>query len=168
MKHLFNRFFNWYEKYTEHHVLIATALFFTQLMHLTWLALFVIAGRLTGNPIWEPSAGWETLLVIFDYFEIPALLATSALYISLIRKNEQVKRAVRYLVFLNLQWLHIFWITDEFVVDSITGAAASGTILPVWLAWIAIMIDYLEVPVIIDTTKQSIKILKKKYKVRRG
>lgn len=162
MKSLFNRFFDWYEKYTEHHVVIATALFFTQIMHLTWLALFVIADRLIGRPLWEPSQGWETLIIIFDYFEIPALIATSMLYINLIRKNEQVKKAIRYLVFINLQWLHIFWITDEFVVDSFTGAAAHATILPLWLAWIAILIDYLEVPVIIDTTKQSIKILRKK------
>lgn len=32
--------------------------------------------------------------------------------------------------------------------------------LPVWLAWIAIFIDYLELPVIYDTIKEFIKALK--------
>jgi len=158
-----NKFFDWYEKYTEQNVLITTVLFMTQFAHLTWMALFVIAGRLSGHPLWEPNSFWKSALIIFDYFEIPALLASSLLYISMIRKNENTKMATRYLVFLNLQWLHLFWITDEFVVGRFTGATARTTVLPVWLAWIAILIDFLEVPVMIDTTRRSIKILRAKF-----
>jgi hypothetical protein len=142
-------------------VLIATALFLTQAAHLIWLGLFVIAERLSGQPIWTPNDLAETWLIIFDYFEIPALIATSLLYISMIRKNEHVRRATLYLIFLNLQYLHIFWITDEFVADSFSGAM-HHTILPAWLAWIAILIDYLELPVMYDTAKRSIKILRSK------
>ena len=161
MKQYFKKFFDWYEKYTEQNVLIATALFFTQIAHLVWLGLFVIAGRLTGEPLWEPSEFWQTLLIIFDYFEIPALIAATLLYASLIRQGQNVRKAWLYILFVNLQYLHIFWITDEFIVGVFTGAA-SGTILPAWLAWIAILVDYRELPVIVDTTRRSLKILKSK------
>lgn len=162
-KNYLKRFFAWYEKYTEQNVLVATALFFTQIAHLIWLALFVIAIRLTGEPVWEPSTFWEALLIIFDYFEIPALLAATLLYGGMISQGKQVRRAWLYILFVNLQYLHIFWITDEFVVDTFTGAEARATILPAWLAWAAILVDYLEVPVIIDTTRRSIRILKNKF-----
>lgn len=166
MKKYLQRFFDWYEKYTEHNVLIATALFFTQAAHLTWLALFVIAGRLTGQPLWTPSDAGETLLVVFDYFEIPALIASTILYASLIRKGEQVRKAWLYIIFINIQYLHIFWITDEFVVDAFSGEGDRATILPPMVAWVAIMIDYLEVPVMIDTARRSIKIINKRLTSR--
>lgn len=160
MRQFFARFFGWYERYTEQNTLIATTLFFTQILHLTWLALFVIAIRLTGDPIWEPSNFWETLIILFDYVEIPAIIAVSLLYVNQLRKNESARRALLYLLFLNSQWLHIFWITDEFVIDKFTGAVEYATILPVWLAWIAIVIDYLEVPVMYDTARRSLKIIR--------
>ena len=56
-----------------------------------------------------------------------------------------------YLAFLNSQWLHIFWITDEFVVSTNEDMA---TALPAWLAYVAILIDYLELPVIYDTFRK--------------
>lgn len=164
MKKAFEKFFDWYEKYTDQNTVVAAALFVTQILHLVWLTLFVIAGRLTGEPIWEPSSFWETLLILFDYFEIPAIIATTLLYISKLRRNENVKKAVRNLVFINSQWLHIFWITDEFVIDKLTGAAEYATILPFWLAWLAIVIDYLELPVIYDTAKESILIIKRRIR----
>lgn len=162
LKTLLKKFFGWYEKYTEQNVLVATALFFTQIAHLIWLALFVIALRLTGEPIWEPSSFWEAALIIFDYFEIPALLAATLLYGGMVSRGEQTRRAWLYILFVNLQYLHIFWITDEFVIDTFTGADVHATVLPAWLAWLAILVDYLEVPVIVDTIRRSIKILKSK------
>lgn len=162
MKRVFERFFTWYEKYTEQNTLIATALFTTQVIHLIWLSLFVIAGRLTGQPLWDPTGFWQAVLVLVDYVEIPALIATSLLYISLLRQNQEVKKSIWYLVLVNSQWLHIFWITDEFVVEIFTSSGQYATILPAWLAWIAILIDYLELPVIYDTIKRSVKILASK------
>jgi hypothetical protein len=162
MRKAFTKFFAWYEKYTEQNTLIAASLFVTQILHLVWLALFVIAGRLTGEPLWEPSDFWESLLIFFDYFEIPAIIATTLFYLNKLRKNENFKKSLRNLVFINTQWLHIFWITDEFVIDKFTGASQYSTILPVWLAWVAIMIDYLELPVIYDTAKESLKIVRKR------
>lgn len=163
---MFKKFFDWYEKYTEHNVIIAATLFLTQILHLLWLALFVIAIRLTGEAIWEPTSGWQTLLIILDYFEIPALIAASLLYVTMLQKRENTRRAIWYLIFLNTQWLHIFWITDEFVIDSFTGEAIHATILPSLIAWAAILVDYLEVPIMVDTSRRSIKIIKKKLAKR--
>lgn len=53
-----------------------------------------------------------------------------------------------FLTMLALQVLHIFWITDEVIYESLVGQAAIG--LPVALSWIAILIDYLEIPVMAD------------------
>lgn len=164
MKKLLANFFEWYEKYTEQNTIIAAALFTTQLLHLLWLTLFVVADRLTGQPVWVPSSFWESLIIIFDYFEIPAIIAVSVFYINKLRKSEKAKKAIRNLLFINSQWLHIFWITDEFVIDKFTGAAQYATILPLWLAWVAILIDYLELPVIYDTGKESVKIIKKRLR----
>lgn len=147
----------------EQNTLIAAVLFLTQIMHLVWLALFVIALRLNGRPIWEPSSIWETLLIIFDYFEIPALLSATVLYIGFLARGENTNRAILFLIFINLQYLHIFWITDEFVIDKFTSAEIHSTILPAIIAWLAILVDYLEIPVMIDTFKRSAKILKSKF-----
>ena len=60
-------------------------------------------------------------------------------------------------MFLNSQWLHIFWITDEFVVES---NESQATVLPAWLAYAAILIDYLELPVIADTVRKTVVALR--------
>jgi hypothetical protein len=47
----------------------------------------------------------------------------------------------------------MFWITDQVVVDTFAGHSLFGA----WnglLAWVAILIDYLEVPVIVDTLRK--------------
>jgi hypothetical protein len=54
-------------------------------------------------------------------------------------------------IFLSLlvtQVVHIFWITDEVVYESFFGSDL--VILPIYLSWTAILIDYLEIPVMID------------------
>ena len=63
-----------------------------------------------------------------------------------------------YLFLLNTQWLHLFLITDEVVVAAFT----SHTLIyiPAWLAWIAILIDYTEVPVMFDTARRFFMALK--------
>lgn len=167
MKQFLSKFFDWYQKYTEQNTIIVAALFITQILHLTWLALYVIAIRLTGHPLWDPTGFWQTMLVFFDWLEIPALIATTIFYINKLRQNEDTKKAIRNLIFVNSQYLHIFWITDEFVIDKFTGATVHATILPGWLAWIAILIDYLELPVIYDTAKQSLKIIRRRLNLLR-
>ena len=86
-----------------------------------------------------------------DYTEIPALIAVSLVYVNELRRGFAWKPLL-FLLFLNSQWLHIFWITDEYVAAELGGG--SGASLPGWLAWVAILIDYLELPVIYDTLKR--------------
>ena len=86
--------------------------------------------------------------MLVDYTEIPAIFTMTLVYVDAWRKGAKVN-AFLMLALLHSQWLHIFWITDEFVVNVFSGEGQ--TILPAWLAWAAILIDYLEVPVVFDT-----------------
>lgn len=115
---------------------LSAALFFTQIVHLIWMSTYVIPIQLGGSPIWSPP---EAPLALADYLELPAIISTSVLYIR--------HRNWRMLFLVNVQLFHIFWITDEFVLNR-------GTLVPV-LAWIAIFIDYLELPVIFDTIRRA-------------
>jgi hypothetical protein len=137
---------------------LTTLLFFLQVIHLYWLGTHVVLHRMFGWNIWNPSALFQYLIILVDYTEVPALISTSVLYLYELQKKFSWK-AVAFLVMLNSQWLHLFWITDEFVVNQFAGRP--DTILPVWLAWVAILIDYLELPVIIDTFIKSGHALKK-------
>jgi len=144
-------FFDWYERHYRLNVTIAGALFALQLVHLAWLTLDPVAARATGEPIYDLDGPARWLIVLVDYTEIPALLSVSLVYVNELRRRFSWG-SVAYLAFLNSQWLHLFWITDEFVVSS----SAEGTSLPGWVAWIAIVIDYLELPVIVDTLRKLV------------
>jgi len=156
MSGIVQKFFAWYERHYTLNVVVALTLFLWQLVHLYWLGADVIAERLTGVSYFNVTPLWQYLLIVVDYTEIPAIVATSLLYINELRRGK-AWRPILLLILLNSQWLHLFWITDEFVVNSFAGA---GTILPVWLAWAAILIDYLEVPVILDIVLRFVKALK--------
>lgn len=164
MNSVLKQFFDWYERHKKFHTVVTALLFLTQLVHLYWLGFHVIALRLGGEALFNPSPFWESIIIIVDYFEIPAIISASFLYINDLRLGFQWK-PVLLLLFLNSQWLHLFWITDEFVQARFTGDAAV-TLLPVWLAWTAILIDYLELPVIFDTIKRSIIIMKQRLTSR--
>ena len=56
---------------------------------------------------------------------------------------------------LLVQVIHIFWITDNVVY--IVFFKSSFVEIPFILAWIAILIDYLELPVIADLFYKVIK-----------
>jgi hypothetical protein len=117
---------------------LSAALFLTQLIHLTWMSTYVVPIRLWGTSLWSPPS---TPLALADYLELPAIVATSLLYIR--------TRNWKMLVLVNLQLFHLFWITDEFVLER-------GSLNPL-LAWVAITIDYLELPVIFDTLGRAIR-----------
>ena len=151
MKGIWQSFWNWYERHYALNVGISAFLFMLQLAHLYWLTTDVVAARLFGSSFFNPGPIFETFILIVDYTEIPAIITTSLVYINGLRKQLNAKDAL-YLLFLNSQWLHIFWITDEFVVERIGGGSIAA--VPVWLAWVAIGIDYLELPVIYDTIKK--------------
>ncbi|MBA2521454.1 MAG: hypothetical protein H0V24_17505 [Chloroflexia bacterium] len=151
MRPFITRFFAWYERNYALNIGIAAFLFLLQLVHLYWLTTDVVAMRLTGESWFSPSGPLRWFILIVDYTEIPALFSVSLVYINELRKGWNWKSAL-FLLFLNSQWLHIFWITDEFVVAELGGGA--GGALPVALAWVAIAIDYLELPVIYDTMRK--------------
>ena len=121
----------------------------------------MVANRLFGVSLFNPPLFWEFIIIVVDYTEIPALITTSLVYINAQRQKANIKNFI-YLLFINIQFLHIFWITDEYVVETLTGVDG-GTVLPVWLAWIAIFIDYLELPVIFETLKKAFTVLKQKF-----
>ena len=152
MRDLWSQFFDWYERNYTINVAVAASLFVLQLVHLYWLTTDVVFLRLFDESLFNPDGVFYALILLVDYTEIPALIGVSLIYINELRKGFSWKPLL-FLFFLNSQWLHIFWITDEFVVNEFAGAAA-GSSLPVWLAWVAILIDYLELPVIYDTMKK--------------
>ena len=145
-------FWRWYERHHTLNVAIAAALFALQLVHLVWLTGEPLAERVFGEPLFHLEAPLRWLIILVDYTEIPALISVSLIYINDLRKQGASLKPILYLLFLNSQLLHIFWITDEFVVSSGAGATSS---LPVWLAYVAILIDYLELPVIYDTIRRA-------------
>ncbi len=160
MRRLWDTFWNWYDKHLTLNITISAGLFVLQLVHLTWLGLHVIAFKLIGQSLWDPNLFWQNIIILVDYTEIPVIFSVSLIYINEIRKNGFKIKPVFYITTLYIQLIHILWITDEFVLTTFTG---EGPIvpLPAWLAWIAILIDYLELPVIIETMKKLIYIIKK-------
>ena len=151
-------FWRWYERHYVVNVAVAAGLFSLQIVHLVWLTGQPLAERLLGEPLFDLSGPLSWLIILVDYTEIPALISVSLVYVNQLRVEGWSTKPVLYLVFLNTQWLHIFWITDEFVVTSGSGQA---TALPAWLAWIALLIDYLELPVIYDTVKRLVVSLRR-------
>lgn len=147
---MWHRFLTWYEKHRRVHVGISAALFTTQIVHLIWLTGNAVAPRLFDFQFFSVDGMAQILIAVVDYFEIPAIVSTSLLYILDFRKGFAWKPLLM-LFFINSQWLHLLWITDEVVVATLTNAAQTW---PVWLAWLAILIDYLELPVIYDTLRQ--------------
>jgi len=149
---MWTRFWAWYERHYTLNIAIAAFLFVLQLLHLYWLGADVIAQRALDRSFWDPSDAVEWALFAVDYTEIPVLVSVSLVYLNELRKTF-AWQPLMFLLFLNTQWLHIFWITDEFVVNKFSGQEAASS-LPGALAWVAILIDYLEVPVIVDTLRR--------------
>lgn len=160
LRNVWTGFFEWYERHYLLNVTVAAGLFLLQLIHLYWLTTDVVFQRLFGDSLFSPDGVLYYLILFVDYTEIPALLGVSLIYLNELRKGFSWKPLL-FLLFLNSQWLHIFWITDEFVVNEFTGETAA-TSLPAWLAWIAIMIDYLELPVIYDTVRKFLAALRER------
>lgn len=145
------RFWGWYQRNYLAVLVITTTVFLLQLFHLYWLLTDVVLPKATGKNYYAFSPFGTGISLLADYLEIPTLLSASLLYISALRKQFSVRNLL-FLIMLNTQWAHILWITDEVVVDTFTQHS-----LLTWnatVAWIAILIDYLEVPVIVDTLRR--------------
>ena len=96
------------------------------------------------------------VFVVIDYIEIPALISGLIFYAYSIRsKKSTTKKSYLFLGLLGVQVIHIFWITDEVVYDSLF--KTNFVEIPYVLSWIAILIDYLELPVMADLFYKVIK-----------
>ena len=147
-----------WHKYENLNLRIAFILISLQLVHLYWLTADVVIKRLT----MDQSAGLSQtgllflFFVVIDYVEIPGLIAGLTFY-GLAFYKDAKKRAKNSLFFLLLavQIFHIFWITDEVVYETFFGPSSTVQ-LPYIAAWVAILVDYLEVPVIVDLFYRTI------------
>ena len=148
------RFWKWYKSNYQLNLTVTVLLFSLQIIHLFWLLTHIVLPKLGFGDWFYHFSFLNWPLILVDYTEIPAIIATSLIYINEIRKGDKSFKPWIYLLLLNVQWIHLFWITDEFVVDTFH---FSGIL---W--WLAIAIDYLEIPVIIDTIKKLIASFKKR------
>ena len=152
MKIFLFKFWSWYERNHEANVRLVLFIFLWQLIHLYWLTTDVVLLRLTGTSLFTPTPVWQFLIILADFAEIPTLIAATVLYAHALRKKFNWKDTVM-LILINSQWLHIFWITDEFVVREFASAVSTS----LWLSWFAIALDYLEFPAIFDLSRQFLR-----------
>lgn len=160
-----DKFWAWYKRHYLFTLTVTTFLFLLQLFHLYWLFTDVVLMRLTGRSFFILPPFWGLLSTILDYTEIPALISTSLIYIHLLREKFE-KKNLLYLFLLNIQWLHLFWITDQVVVERI-GLSQGYLHWATIVAWVAILIDYAELPVMYDTARQTVIALKKYFSERK-
>jgi hypothetical protein len=148
-----------WHRYENLNLKIAFVLISLQLIHLYWLTADVVIQRITGESVLGVQQGGPLFIffIIIDYVEIPALIAGLTYYALSIYKHE--KRATKNVLLLSMlaiQVFHIFWITDDVVYDSFFGSPSGSVEIPYYAAWVAILIDYLELPVIFDLFYRTI------------
>ncbi len=148
---LWSRFWEWYQQHERLNLAVSWLLLMLQIVHLTWLAVDVALPRVLGTSPINLATSAKTLLALVDYTEFPALFGASLLYMNAIRRDRSDRTSAIYLLLIASQILHILWITDEFVVTQFGDPQLN---FPPMLAWLAIAIDYFEVPVIFDTTRK--------------
>jgi hypothetical protein len=101
------------------------------------------------------------LYIVVDYIEIPALVSGITFYLfSIFKHGAYARKNIIFLILLVIQIIHIFWITDEVLYESLLNNDLVK--FPIYLAWIAILIDYLEIPVMIDLFYKVFKAKKNK------
>ncbi len=155
-----NKFWTWYEARYSFIAPATALLFLLQLVHLYWLMTNIVFLKAFGQPFWSPGPVWDTVIALVDYTEIPAIISSSLLYIHQYQRGNGEKwRSLIFLLLINSQWIHLFWITDEVIYAQFTGAALVA--MPIWLSSLAISIDYLEIPVMIDSARKAIASLRK-------
>ena len=148
-----------WQRYENLNLKIAFVLISLQLIHLYWLTADVVIQRITGESILGVPHGSPLFIffIIIDYIEIPALVAGLTYYALGIYNHERDSaRNALLLSMLAIQVFHIFWITDDVVYDSFFESPSGSVEIPYYAAWIAILIDYLELPVIADLFYRTI------------
>lgn len=136
---------DFWKKYENLNLKIAFILISLQIIHLYWLTTDVVLLRIFGESFFAFPQVPLPLFIAIDYLEIPALVAGVTFYSFGVYKQRRLGANLLFLVLLGVQVLHLFWITDEIVYDVLFGVVPVE--LPAYVAWVAIMIDYLELPV---------------------
>ena len=146
-----------WRRYENLNLKLAFILISLQLVHLYWLTAYVVVKRITGDSTVGLTLGVPLLVffIVIDYIEIPGLMAGLTYYALSIYKREMKVKNALLLAMLAVQVFHIFWISDEVVYDTFFGTSNAFEI-PYYAAWIAILIDYLELPVIADLFYRTI------------
>jgi hypothetical protein len=148
---------NFWTRYENLNLKITFVLISLQILHLYWLTADVVLQRLLGHSYFGLPRELLPLFIIVDYVEIPALVSGITFYLFSISKGgPDSRKNVIFLVLLGIQVVHIFWITDEIVYQSLLGNDLIK--IPVYFAWVAILIDYLEIPVMIDLFYKTFKV----------
>ena len=159
-KYMVQKFINFYHRYENLSLKITFILISLQLIHLYWLTSDVVLQKIFGESFFIVPRAFLPLFVVIDYIEIPALVSGIIFYgYNIHSDKEDAKRSYLFLGMLAVQVFHIFWITDDVVYNSFF--KSSFLEIPPVLAWIAILIDYLEIPVIADLL---FKIIRKEKK----
>jgi hypothetical protein len=148
---------NFWERYENLNLKITFILISLQVLHLYWLTADVVLQRISGESYLGLPRVLLPLFIIVDYVEIPALVSGITFYSFsiLIRREGHSWKNFVFLVLLAIQIVHISWITDEIVYESFFNNDLIK--FPIYLAWIAILIDYLEIPVMIDLFYKTFK-----------
>lgn len=148
---------DFWTKYESLNLKITFILISLQILHLYWLTTDVVLQRIAGESYLGLPRILLPLFIIVDYVEIPALVSGITFYLfSIFKRGSHSRKNVVFLLLLAIQVVHIFWITDEVVYESLLDNDL--VIFPVYAAWTAILIDYLEIPVMVDLFYKTFKI----------
>jgi len=146
---LVQKFINFYHRYENLNLKITFVLISLQILHLYWLTTDVVLQKIFGQSFFLVPKSLLPIFVVIDYIEIPALISGIIFYTYSIRNGEDsANKSYLFLGLLGVQVIHIFWITDQVVYNSLF--KSSLVEIPYLLSWIAILIDYLELPVMAD------------------
>jgi hypothetical protein len=147
---------NFWYRYENLNLKITFILISLQLLHLYWLTTDVVLQRIYGESNLIFPRVLLPAFVVIDYIEIPALISGITFYsLSIYKHQKDSWKNSLFLAMLAVQVVHIFWITDEVVYDAFFETRLVE--FPLYIAWIAILIDYLELPVMADLFYKIIK-----------
>ena len=147
---------NFWYRYENLNLKITFILISLQLLHLYWLTTDVVLQRIYGESFLIFPRVLLPAFVVIDYIEITALISGITFYsLSIYKHQKDSWKNSLFLAMLAVQVVHIFWITDEVVYDAFFETRLVE--FPLYIAWIAILIDYLELPVMADLFYKIIK-----------
>jgi hypothetical protein len=147
---------NFWYRYENLNLKITFILISLQLLHLYWLTTDVVLQRIYAESFLLFPKVLLPVFVVIDYIEIPALVSGITFYsLSVYKHQKNSLKNSLFLALLAVQVVHIFWITDEIVYDAFFETRLVE--FPLYIAWIAILIDYLELPVMADLFYKIIK-----------